>query len=304
MTNAAVPSRVPSLHDCQRQITRMARRLSAPYNTEPRSTLAVWSRHLALFSLIATIVSIIVVRFGFLEFRPALMTFAGALALAGLSILVAIAAFASIWQTGARGFGAIALALVINAVILAYPAYLALQYRKLPAIHDITTDVLDPPRFEVLARLRVGDGANTAAYAGLYSAEQQRIAYPDIEPLIVETTPQKAYDTALEIITKRKWRIVDTRPPQPRRAGHIEAIALTPVMGFRDDVVVRIAADGEGTRIDLRSSSRYFEHDLGSNASRIRALIADISDNVDDSPAPAVTPQKKGAQSGKGSAKR
>ncbi len=78
---------------------RMARRLSAPYNTEPRSTLAVWSRHLALFSLIATIVSIIVVRFGFLEFRPALMTFAGALALAGLSILVAIAAFASIWQT-------------------------------------------------------------------------------------------------------------------------------------------------------------------------------------------------------------
>ncbi len=282
----------------------MARRLSAPYNTEPRSALAVWSRHLALFSLIVTIVSIIVVRFGFLEFRPALMTFAGALALAGLSILVAIAAFASIWQTGARGFGAIALALFINALILAYPAYLALQYSKLPAIHDITTDVLNPPRFEVLARLRVGDGANTAAYAGLYSAEQQRIAYPDIEPLIVETTPQKAYDTALDLITKRKWRIVDTRPPQPRRAGHIEAIALTPVMGFRDDVVVRIAADGEGTRIDLRSSSRYFEHDLGSNAARIRSLIADISDNIDNSPVPAVTTQKKGAQTGKGPAKR
>jgi uncharacterized protein (DUF1499 family) len=250
-------------------------------------------------------VSIIVVRFGFLEFRPALMTFAGALACAGLSILVAIAAFVSIWRTGERCFGAIALALFINAIILAYPAYLALQYQRLPAIHDITTDVLDPPRFEVLTRLRVGDGVNTAAYAGLYSAEQQRIAYPDIEPLIVETTPQKAYDTALELVTKRKWQIVDARPPQPRRAGHIEAIALTPIMGFRDDVVIRIAADREGTRIDLRSSSRHFEHDLGSNARRVRALITDISDNVDDSPAPAIPTQpKKGAQSGKGTAKR
>lgn len=283
----------------------MARRFSASYNAEPFSALAVWSRHLALFSLIATIVSIIVVRFGFLEFRPALMTFAGALALAGLSILVAVAAFASIWRTGARGFGAIALALFIDAAILAYPAYLAVRYVNLPPIHDISTDVLDPPRFERLARLRVGEGVNTAAYAGLYSAEQQRMAYPDIEPLIVETSPQKAYEAALEIITKRKWLIVDSRPPQPRLAGHIEAIARTPVMGFRDDIVVRIAADGEGARIDLRSSSRYFEHDLGSNAARVRALIADIGDNVDDSPAPAVpTQQKKGAQSGKGPAKR
>ncbi len=128
---------------------------------------------------------------------------------------------------------------------------------------------------------------------------------PTSNRLIVETTPQKAYDTALEIITKRKWRIVDTRPPQPRRAGHIEAIALTPVMGFRDDVVVRIAADGEGTRIDLRSSSRYFEHDLGSNASRIRALIADISDNGRRFASACRDDPKEGRSSGgKGSAKR
>ena len=39
-------------------------------------------------------------------------------------------------------------------MVLAYPAYLGLQYRKLPPIHDITTDPIDPPRFEALARLR------------------------------------------------------------------------------------------------------------------------------------------------------
>ena len=56
--------------------------------------------------------------------------------------------------------GRILLALLIDAVVLAYPAYLALQYRKLPPIHDITTDPIDPPRFEALARLRTGEGTN------------------------------------------------------------------------------------------------------------------------------------------------
>jgi uncharacterized protein (DUF1499 family) len=283
----------------------MARRIAAPYYAEPRSALALWSRHLALFALVATIFSIVVVRFGFLELRPAVMTFAGALALAGLSILVAVAAFAAIWRNGSRGFGAIALALFIDAAILAYPAYLFVLYNRLPAIHDISTDVIDPPRFEVLARLRAGDGTNPAAYAGLYSAEQQRIAYPDIEPLILETTPLKAYNAALDIVTKRKWLIVDARPPQARRPGHIEAIARTLVMGFRDDIVVRVSADGEGARIDLRSSSRFLDHDFGDNAARIRRLVADISENVDDTPEQvATTPPAKKAQPTKTQSKR
>lgn len=265
----------------------MARRLAAPYHAEPRSSLAIWSRHLALFALVATLFSIVVVRFGFLEFRPAVMTFAGALACAVLSILVAIAGFIAIWRSGDRGLGAIALALLISAAILAYPAYLATLYQRLPAIHDISTDVIDPPRFEVLARLRAGEGANTAAYAGLYSAEQQRIAYPDIEPVLIEeTTAQRAYDIALDVITKRKWRIVDARPPQARRPGHIEAIAQTTIMGLRDDVVVRVSPVTDGARIDMRSSSRYFEHDLGNNAERIRGLMTDINERAEAAQAP------------------
>src|ERR1700682_4191649 len=132
----------------------MARRFSAPYQSEPVSSLATWSRNLAIFSVVAVVVSIIIVRFGFLEMKPALATFFGALGCAGLSILVGLAAFAAIWQNGSRGMSRILLAFLIDAVILAYPAYLGLQYRKLPPIHDITTDPIDPPRFEALARLR------------------------------------------------------------------------------------------------------------------------------------------------------
>src|SRR5438552_17421859 len=180
----------------------MARRFSAPYQSEPVSSLATWSRNLAIFAVVAVVVSIIIVRFGFLEMKPALATFFGARGIAVLSILVGLAAFAAIWQNGSRGMSRILLALLIDAIVLAYPAYLGLQYRKLPPIHDITTDPIDPPRFDALARLRAGEGANSAVYAGLYSAEQQRIAYPEIETGELEIPVPRAYDVTLALVTR------------------------------------------------------------------------------------------------------
>src|SRR3954465_8379532 len=269
----------------------MARRFSAPYKSEPVSSLASWARNLAVFSVVAVLVSIMFVRFGFLEMKPALATFFGALACAGLSMLVGLAAFVAIWQNGSRGMSRILLAFLIDAVVLAYPAYLAAQYRKLPAIHDITTDPIDPPRFDALARLRTGDGANTAVYAGLYSAEQQRQFYPDIEPIELEISVDRAYAIALQLVNKRKWLIIDERAPQPpRRIGRIEAVARSPIMGFREDIAIRVVPDGEDSRVDIRSASRYFESDLGSNAARVKKFIDDLNTAAD---ADALKPVKK-----------
>ena len=269
----------------------MARRFSAPYQSEPVSGLATWARNLAVFSVVAVLVSVIIVRFGFLEVKPALATFFGALAFAGLSILVGLAGAAAIWQNGSGGISRILLALLIDAAVLAYPAYLALQYRKLPPIHDITTDPIDPPRFEALARLRAGEDTNTAVYAGLYSAERQRIAYPDIETVELEVPVQRAYEITRQLVTKRKWLVIDERAPlPPRRIGHIEAVARTPIMGFREDVSIRVTPDGEDSRVDIRSASRYFESDLGSNAARVCKLIDDINNAVDSA---SVKPVKK-----------
>jgi uncharacterized protein (DUF1499 family) len=255
----------------------MARRFIAPYQSEPFSALATWARRLAVFSAVAAIVSIIVVRFGFLEMKPALATFFGALACAGLSILVALAAFAALWRNGSRGMARILTALLLDALILAYPAYLGWKYRTLPPIHDITTDPINPPRFDALARLRGTDGANTAVYAGLYSAEQQRAAYPDIEPVDLDVPAERAFEIVRRLVVRRKWLVIDERAPQPRQPGRIEAVARTPIMGFREDVSIRIMPDGDGSRVDIRSSSRYFESDLGSNAKRVSSLIDDIN---------------------------
>lgn len=271
----------------------MARRFYAPYQKEPVSRLASWARNLAVFSAIAVLVSILIVRFGFLEVKPALATFFGALGCAGLSILLGFAAFAAIWQNGSRGMGRILVAFLINAMVLAYPAYLAYQYRTLPHIYDITTDAVDPPAFKALARLRNGEGTNPAIYAGLYSAELQRQAYPDIEPIDLETPAQRAYQLALRLVQRRKWLIIDEQAPRaPRMIGHIEAVARTPIMGFREDVAIRVVPDGDDSRVDIRSASRYFDSDLGSNAARISKFTDDLNAAVDaDNLRPARKPE-------------
>jgi uncharacterized protein (DUF1499 family) len=224
------------------------------------------------------VIAIVIVRSGFLEIVPALATFAGALVFAGFSIMLAFGAFVVIWKDGSGGLGHAVMALGIGTALLAYPAYLGARAYRLPMINDVTTDPIDPPRFDVVAQLRP---PGTAAYAGLYAAELQRDAYPDVEPLDLTSNAQTTYDAAIQVITKRKWRIMAERPPQAgRRDGQIEAIARTPIMGFREDVSLRIRTTRDGARIDVRSASRYGRHDLGSNASRIKSLLDDIDDVV------------------------
>jgi len=282
----------------------MARRRLAE---QPTSRLAVWARRLALFSLAATLIAILIVRSGALDIVPALSTLAGALLLAVVAILLAFAAGVAIWRDGIGGIRQVLTALMVGAALIAYPLYLGVKAYRLPAIYDITTDPIDPPRFEAIARLRPRD-ANPINYAGLYAAEQQHQAYADIEPDMTDATPQDAYDVALKVIAKRKWRVVDARPPQvtPLRDGLIEAIARTPILGFRDDVVVRVRATSQGARIDVRSASRYGRHDLGANAARVRSLMDDIDDALATPVPEKKQPEAKPAQAaGRGnSAKR
>ena len=270
----------------------MARRYLAD---EPTSKLAIWARRIALFSLAAAFLSIVVVRSGLLEIRPALATFGGALAFAVLGLLLALAALMVIWRDGLAGIGYSLTAIVTVLALLAYPAYLGVRAYRLPWIYDITTDPIDPPRYEALARIRPRD-ANPVIYAGLSAAEKQGDAYPDIEPLESDVSPQAAYNAALDVITKRKWRIVEQRAPQAgRREGRIEAVARTPIMGFRDDVVVRVRPNDNGSRVDARSSSRYGAFDFGANAARIRSLLEEIDEALGElkPEPPPPTPAKK-----------
>src|SRR5262249_51652846 len=155
------------------------------------------------------------------EIVPVLATFAAALVLAAIAVVLALISLIGIWRHGNEGFGAALTAILIGVGLLAYPSYLAVKGYQLPRIADITTDPLDPPRFETIGRLRSRE-ANPIAYAGLYAAELQKAAYPDIGPLDTEASAQQTYEATMKVIAKRRWQIINDRRPQPGRDGYIE----------------------------------------------------------------------------------
>ena len=261
---------------------------------QPISRLAVWARRLAAFSLVAAALAIVIVRSGILEIYPAMAAFGGALAIAGLAAILAFASFVVIWRSGTRGLGQALAALAMAGALLAYPAYLAIEATRLPKLTDIVTDPADPPAFEVLARVRARD-ANPVAYPGPMAAAQQRQAYPDVEPYVTEAAPQMVYDAMHRVFAKRRWSILNERAPAAatRRDGIIEAVAVSPIMGFRDDVIVRIRMTADGTRVDMRSASRYGVTDIGAGASRIRSVLTALDEALASLPsAPAAPPPK------------
>lgn len=262
----------------------MARR---PLNDEPVSRLATWSSRLAIFALVVAALSVIILRASLLEIGPALTTVAAALVCAGLAILLALLAFIAIWRQGLTGLGRALLGLALGSALLVYPAYLAQRAYRYPAIYDVTTDPANPPRFIALAAQRPKDRVAYPASA----APLQRAAYPDIVPLELTLPLRSSYAVVVGVLNKRKWSFIESAPPiANRREATIETTARTPLMGFRDDIVIRISAVNGGSRIDLRSASRFGSHDLGANASRLRSLLEDIDEASGNAPEPKPEP--------------
>jgi uncharacterized protein (DUF1499 family) len=143
---------------------------------------------------------------------------------------------------------------------------------RVPPIHDITTDLDDPPRFVAVLPLR-REAPNSADHAGPALAAQQRAGYPDLGPARFAAPPAVVLSRATEAARALGWEIVATAPAD----GRLEATDRTRWFGFRDDVVVRVRPDGSGSRVDARSVSRVGRSDLGTNARRIERFLAALT---------------------------
>jgi uncharacterized protein (DUF1499 family) len=155
--------------------------------------------------------------------------------------------------------------LVLLGAVAAVPVGALRSAGRVPPIHDITTDLDDPPRFVAVLPLRQG-APNTAEYAGAALAAQQRAGYPGLASVRFAAPPDQVFARAVEVARGLGWQIVAAVPAE----GRLEATDRTRWFGFRDDVVVRVVAEGTGTRVDVRSVSRVGRSDLGTNARRIR----------------------------------
>ncbi len=137
-----------------------------------------------------------------------------------------------------------------------------------PMIHDISTDIDNPPRFVEARKLRQPD-ENSIDYDGAEIAAKQQLAYPDLEPIHTTMNADDALTEAIQVVKDMGWELVNVDYNQ----GLVEAYDTTTIFGFVDDVVIRVRRDGTGSRVDIRSVSRVGKGDLGKNAERIRRFI-------------------------------
>jgi hypothetical protein len=219
-------------------------------------------------------------RLGLAGLHPALL----ALALAALVVLGGtLLALLGLGMASARRMRfnrtANALALVTALLASAYLVGWIARGRAAPPIHDVSTDLADPPAFVAAVPLRAAAHAvNPPAYAAserlpsgriIQVAQLQRAYYPDIRTLELALGPAAALAAAERAARRLGWQIDAYVPAE----GRLEATDHTLFFGFRDDIVVRVRPSVPGSRLDVRSESRVGLGDAGTNARRVRAFL-------------------------------
>ena len=189
---------------------------------------------------------------------------------AALLAIVAVSRSGRLW----RGLGVILLA----GLAAALPIRTWLAGRGAPPIHDVTTDLEHPPDYVAVARLRAA-GTNPAAHGGDAVAREQRLAYADLRPLVVQVPPERALALAADTARAQGWTVL-AQDLGFGSLGRLEATDTTLLFGRVDDIVVRIVPHEVGSRIDVRSSSRDDAVDAGRNAQRIRRFLAFLAERA------------------------
>jgi len=245
-----------------------------------------------LMSLVFVLVGALSIRFGVLPFGLSFATYG--LGLVGCAMLVA-AAGALIARRLARkqALAKLPLYLVLCFLPVAIVVnQIGLAGFQAPPIHDISTDLANPPVF-VFAQVDRGPGENSLDHEGEVLAEQQRQGYPQLTSLHLSASKIDVWAAVMTVIVKNNWHVLG----EDRAQGHIEAVAITRMMGFTDDIVIRISTDvddentsdnvssekssaSKGVVVDMRSVSRVGVSDLGANAARIESFFKALQNQL------------------------
>jgi uncharacterized protein (DUF1499 family) len=188
---------------------------------------------------------------------------------AGAAFAIAVATIVLVRpELGRRKLAALAAVLAVGAGVGYLPLHYDRLFRTLPPIDDIVTDTDDRPAFEATLAAREAASVDRDATPEPELSRLQKAGYPDIAPLRAALPVAGAFAAALATAKAMPgWTIMAV----DRDRGRIEASARTRWFGFTDDIVIRVRADGDGSRIDMRSASRIGGHDIGVNAARVRA---------------------------------
>ena len=255
--------------------------------SQKRLIVSRWAMQVAGYSVILIIAASVLHRLFGLATPVALNLYLLAFCGAGLAVLLAVYALCLIWRSGARGLGSAMVAIVLAGAILMWPLSLLPTVQSLPNINDVSTDTQNPPAFVEVAKLR-RPGSNPIAYNAAF-AEAQANAYPDLRTLAVQRNAAETVTLVAQALRKLRMQVVrEVVPDQRSGTGYVEAYDRTLVFGFYDDVIVRIRRRGRGALVDVRSASRFGQHDLGANAVRVRAVLTALVERIQ-----ATVPEKR-----------
>jgi uncharacterized protein (DUF1499 family) len=227
-------------------------------------------------------------KFGYLDWSVGFveMTFRwGPRLLLATAALALIGALLGLFISPRKGVVAALVALAIPLIGVGYGMYLRSASADIPPIHDISTDLDNPPAFSeavVRARAAVADSndldlRNKYTSDGRAFAELQREHYPEIAPVMTDLDPARTFDVALDLARDEGWEIGATNA----EVGDIEAIDRTFWYGFTDDIAIRVRPEGMGARVDVRSVSRVGRSDLGANAKRVGPYLQRLRERLD-----------------------
>jgi hypothetical protein len=231
---------------------------------EPVSKPAVLGARVATFATLVVVMAVLLARFGRLQPEMALGVFAGGLVAALVAAILAVAGLVQIWNDGARGLGPALRGLVLVALVMAYPAWLAGRAVTLPRVTDVSTDPMNPPDLP---------GARPWTAAG----------GPPPKPLLLAGEVAPLAELSREAALALGWQVTGfVRPARGQPVARLIAVTRSPVMKLPGDVAVRLTPFDDGVRIDVRSATRVGEHDMGANAARIRAFLERLEDLAAD----------------------
>ena len=172
--------------------------------------------------------------------------------------------------------------LIVAGALVSFVANQVRIARSVPAIHDISTNLDDWPRFYRLTvpedNLANVPDMGREELAALPPRERwqaiHREHYGDIATIRVPWSAEETTRRARDLAQARGWEVVTFDP----RNGIVEAVDTSFFFRFKDNVVVRVSpmSDGGGSIVDMRSVSRVGVSDVGVNARRVRRFLADL----------------------------
>lgn len=240
-------------------------------------------------------------RFGVIDWRTGLGTMTigfGPFVLIAAAGLAALAFLVSLFVSPRRGLFAAFVALVIPLAGLGY-AYRVMQTVKdIPPIHDVSTDLVDPPAFSpsVIEAREKTPGSNALdlqtaeipaaaksrfpKFAGRKVAEVHAAEYGDVKTVVSDLAPVDIFQIVLDTANTQGWEVKKV----DQASGVIEAQSQSFWFGFIDDIAIRVRPlpDGTGSVVDVRSTSRVGLSDMGVNAKRVRKFLGELNGRLNE----------------------